>query len=91
MEKITNDEGFNVVVTRCDGCGKEIANLNEAETDWLTVEIKSLSRDEWSLDEDSVVRHFCSKKCFHEILDSMDPHQEIVEENTDAGFQEHES
>ncbi len=91
MEKIKNDEGFNVVVTRCDGCGKEIANLDEAESDWLTVEIKSLSRDEWSLDEDSVVRHFCSKDCFHEVLDTMDPHQEILDENTDRTFPESRS
>lgn len=91
MEKIKNEDGFNVVVTRCDGCAKEIANLDEAESDWLTVEVKSLSRDEWSLDEDSVVRHFCTSECFHEILGEMDPHREILDENVERTFPDAES
>jgi hypothetical protein len=88
MEKIKNDDGFNVVVTQCDACGKEIANLDEAQSDWLTVEIKSLSRDEWSLDEDSVTRHFCTPDCFHEIMSNIDPHQELLDENSDRHFDE---
>lgn len=81
MEKIKNEDGFNVVITQCDSCGKEIANLDEANTDWLTVEIKSLSRDEWSLEEDAVIKHFCTKDCFRNVMNDIDPHDEIVDEN----------
>lgn len=88
MEKIKNEDGFNLVVTQCDACGKEISNLDEANSDWLTTEIKSLSRDEWSLDEESVTRHFCSRQCFQEIMSSMDPYRELVDENQEVPLTE---
>lgn len=73
MEKVSNEDGFNIVVTQCDSCGTEIANLGEAEDQWFTVNIKPLVRDEWAQDIDEAEMHFCSTDCFRETLSEYDP------------------
>lgn len=73
MEKVTNEDGFNVVVTKCDSCGEEIANLGQAEEQWYTVSIKPLVRDEWAQNIDEEELHFCSTDCFRSMLSEYDP------------------
>lgn len=85
MEKVTNEDGFNIVVTQCDNCGTEIANMGEAEAQWYTVNIKPLVRDEWAQSIDEEALHFCSPDCFREGLSDYDPSDHFetyVEEDT---------
>ncbi|MFB6345057.1 MAG: hypothetical protein ABEK50_04695 [bacterium] len=73
MEKVTNEDGFNIVVTLCDNCNNEIANLAEADQQWYTVDIKPLVRDEWAQDINEAELHFCSSECFRSGLSDYDP------------------
>ncbi len=73
MEKTYQEDGFNVVVIECDGCGEKISQVREAEPGWFEVRIEPLARDHWNAGETVGEFHFCSTECFHSSLDGIDP------------------
>ncbi|MFB6344300.1 MAG: hypothetical protein ABEK50_00805 [bacterium] len=67
MTEIVRD-GFNVVVTECDGCGEIVEQIDPNESDWLEITISPLARDKWNAGDDLATYHFCSPECLNDNL-----------------------
>lgn len=64
MEIVRSEDGFNVVAIQCDGCGKEIEQVEDADDNWFEVTISPLARDKWNAGDDRGKYHFCSRECY---------------------------
>lgn len=76
METTSYEDGYNVVVIRCDGCGREIAQPRQAEGDWFRVRVNRLARDAWAEEDPLAELDFCSPDCLRETLADLDPGDE---------------
>ena len=73
MERTYLEDGYNIVVIQCDGCGKEISQVRHGGPGWFKVTMKPLARDDWNAEDDIGEYHFCSTPCFRTAVESLDP------------------
>lgn len=73
METTTYENGYNVVLIRCDGCGREIAQPDQGKRDWFRVRVHALTRDAWTEGDPLIELDLCSTDCFREKLSELDP------------------
>ena len=71
MEVVRKEDGFNVVVLQCDGCGSEVPQVRHAGEDWFQMKLEPLSRDLWNRGETMGEFHFCSPDCFRQNVDKL--------------------
>ena len=76
MEKVRQEDGFNIVAIQCDGCGQEISQVKDANSDWFEVTVSPLARDQWNAGDDYGEFHFCSRSCFEDAVDNLSLNQQ---------------
>jgi len=73
MEVVREEDGFNIVVLQCDGCGTEVPQVRHAGEDWFQVKLEPLSRDLWNKGETIAEFHFCSPECYKKNVEKLLP------------------
>lgn len=73
MERTYKEDGYNIVVIQCDGCGEEISQVRHGGPGWFKVTIDPLARDDWNAGDEIGTYHFCSTDCFRTGVESLDP------------------
>jgi DNA-directed RNA polymerase subunit N (RpoN/RPB10) len=71
VEVVREEDGYNVVAIRCDGCGNEVAQVKDADSSWFEMTVSPLARDKWNAGDDLGEFHFCSRNCFRRSVDDI--------------------
>lgn len=82
-ETVRREDGFNVVIIECDGCGTTIQQTREGRGQWFQVEIRPLARDKWNRDEELYRFDFCSTDCFREVAGTINPTESLRDRDHD--------